>query len=299
MGIVKLYGDKAMNVGNLMETAVVTLRRDSTLAEIYAVMSQYHQTDFPVVDENAQLIGMLYEEDIRKALKGMFQPTDSNLTEFAEAARRTVHALNLRAEEMMTPAIGWVNTETTIGKVAAVMDEKNVRCLPVFGSGRVVGIISERAIFMGLLKQGLTIKKTQGGPLKAESSAQEKMIAEKRRHPRKPASFKLAYKPVSFQLNYKPTDVYGNPSSQQARIARCINLSVGGMLIHVSEASQEDDVVDLAFEIPLSGDPIRRLARVTRSVFAPGGGFQLGLVFLALSVQETTALANYLKSLPD
>jgi len=287
-----------MNVGNLMETSIVTLRRDSTLAEIYAVMNQYRQTDFPVIDENAQLVGMLYEEGIRKALKDSFQMTDGNLTEFTEAARRTGRLLNLRAEEIMMPDIGWVTTETSIGKVAAAMEDKNVRCLPVFGDGRVLGVISERAIFMALLRQGLALKNAQESA-QAGAVFKEKTIEEKRKHPRKPASFKLAYKPVSFKLNYKPTDVYGNPSSQQARIARCLNLSVGGMLIHVSETSQEQDVLDLAFEIPSSGTAIRRLARVTRSVSASGGGFQLGLVFLALSVQETTALSNYLKNLPE
>jgi len=282
-----------------METAIVTLRRDSTLAEIYAVMNQYRQTDFPVIDENAQLVGMLYEEGIRKALKESFQMTDGNLTEFMEASRRTRHLLNLRAEEIMMPHTGWVTTETPIGKVAAAMDDKNVRCLPVFGEGRVLGIISERAIFMALLKQGLAFKHASEINL-AEVPGKEKSMTEKRRHPRKPASFKLAYKPVSFKLEYKPTDVYGSAHAQQsARIARCLNLSVGGMLIHTTEVSQENNVLDIAFEIPSTGTPIRRLARVTRAVAAPAGGFHLGIVFLALSVQETAALSNYLKTLPD
>ena len=287
-----------MNVGNLMDTAIVTLRRDSTLAEIYAVMNQYRQTDFPVIDENSQLVGMLYEEGIRKALKDSFQVTEGYLPEFSEAARRTGRLLPVRADEIMTPDIGWVSTETSLGKVAAVMEDKNVRCLPVFGDGRVLGVISERAIFMALLKQGLAFKNAPE-PFKTETLDKEKAITEKRRHPRKLASFKLAYKPVSFKLNYKPTDVYGNPNVQQARIARCLNLSVGGMLIHASESSQENDVLDLAFEIPVSGYLIRRLGRVTRSLSAPASGFNLGIVFLALLVQEAAAISNYLKTLPD
>lgn len=288
-----------MNVGSLMETAIVTLRRDSTLSEIYAVMNQYRQTDFPVVDENAQLVGMLYEENIRKALKDVFHPDDNLLSEFSHAVRRTVSVLNLRADEMMTPDIGWVGTETHVGKVAAVMQDKDVRCLPVFGDRRVLGIVSERAIFMELLKQGIAVKQMPEVSVKTQPVSREKAIAEKRRHPRKTATFKLAYKPVSFQLNYKAADSYGDSNTQQAHIARCLNLSVGGMLIHVSEVSEGHDVLDLAFEIPSSNEPIRRLARVTRVVPMTAGGFHIGLVFFALSVQETAALASYLKTLPD
>ena len=189
----------------------------------------------------------------------------------------------------MTPDIGWVSTETDIAKIAAVLGEKKVRCLPVYGDGHVLGVVSERAIFMELLKQGLALKK---GPDTGYREALKKnqAVTERRRYARKPASFKLAY---------KPTDAQGTPIIQQGRIAKCLNLSPGGMLVTVSETSSPDDIVDLAFEVPSSGTIIRRLARVTRAVPNPEGGFQLGLMFLALSVQEITELFRFLKSLPD
>jgi CBS domain-containing protein len=278
-----------VNAGELMDSSVVTLRRDSTLAEIYAVMNQYRQTDFPVVDADLHLVGMLYEENILKALNDSFQGIDGNLPEFGEVVRHAARLSNLRADEIMTPDMGWVNSETDIAKIAAVLGEKKVRCLPVYGNGHVLGVVSERAIFMELLKQGLELKKVPDSGYRA-ALKKTQAITERRRYARKPASFKLAY---------KLTDAHGAPILQHGRIAKCLNLSPGGMLIAVSEASQEDDIIDLAFEVPSSGTLIRRLARVTRSVPSPDGGYQLGLMFLALSVQEISELFRFLKSIPD
>jgi len=67
----------------------------------------------------------------------------------------------------------------------------------------------------------------------------------------------------------------------------------------MSESTEIDDILDLVFEIPSSEVIIRRLARVTRSIPAKEGGFQTGLMFLALSVQETEGLFEYLSLLPD
>lgn len=279
-----------MNAGSLMETAIVTLRRDSLLAEIYAVMNRHRQADFPVVDTDARLVGMVYEESILKVLNASFPAMDSPLADVQDVARRTASALSLRAEEIMTPAISWVSTETDIGKVAAVMVEKGVRCLPVFGDGRVLGMISERAIFMELLKQGVELKGSPSVAALEPPQSQDLAISEKRLYPRKPVLFKLAY---------KLTDVRGTPMDSPGRIARCRNLSLGGMLVHVSETVNQEDVLDLAFEIPSFETPIRKLARVVRIVSVPEGGLGLGLMFLALSDQEMAALSHYLKYLPD
>lgn len=278
-----------MIAGQLMDASIVTLRRDTTLSEIYAVMNQYRQADFPVVDADLHLVGMLYEEDILKALNDSFQVIDGNAPQFSEVVRHAARVSNLRAEEIMTPDIGWVSTETDIASIAAVLAEKKVRCLPVYGNGHVLGIVSERAIFMELLKQGLALKKVPDSGYRA-ALKKTQAITERRRYARKPASFKLAY---------KPTDDQGTPTIQQGRIARCLNLSPGGMLVAVSEPAKEDDIIDLAFEVPSSGILIRRLARVTRVVGGNEGGFQLGLMFLALSVQEIAELLGFLKSLPD
>ncbi|MBP9866039.1 MAG: CBS domain-containing protein, partial [Candidatus Omnitrophica bacterium] len=255
-----------MIAGELMDASVVTLRRDTTLSEIYAVMNQYQQTDFPVVDADLHLVGMLYEENILKAINDSFQAVDGNLPMFSEAVRHAARVSNMRAEEIMTPDIGWVSTETDIAKIAAVLAEKKVRCLPVYGDGHVLGVVSERAIFMELLKQGLELKKIPDSGYRA-ALKKNQAITERRRYARKPVSFKLAY---------KPTDAQGSPMVQQGKIAKCLNLSPGGMLVTVAEASKEDDIIDLAFEVPLSGTVIRRLARVTRVMPAQEGGYQLG-----------------------
>lgn len=278
-----------MRAAELMDASVVTLRRDATLAEIYAVMNQYRQTDFPVVDADLQLVGMLYEENILKAINDSFQATDGRLPELAEAVRHAARASNLRAEEIMTPASGWVDTEMDIADIAAMMGKKKVHCLPVVDNGHILGMVSKRAIFLEVLKQGLELKKVSGTSFR-ETLKKIPTVTERRRYDRKP---------VSFMLAFKPTNVQGSSVIQQGRIGKCLNLSPGGMFVSSPETAQVDDVLDLAFEVPPSGMLIRRLARVTHVVPAQEGGFHLGMMFLALSVQEMTELFRFLKSLPD
>ena len=261
-------------------------------------MSQSRQTDFPIIDAESQLVGMLYEEDLLKALAPAFENLTGGGDDFLESAERMVKSLTVRAEEIMTPALGWVSTETEISKLALVMREKKVRCLPVFGSGKVIGLVTERSIFMVLLQQSLKIKQSRSSR-SIETPKSAISVKERRRHPRKQTAFKLAYKRVSLKLSYKRTDFFGSSAAEQARIAKCLNLSVGGMLVQTEESFEADDVLDVAFEIPVTQIAIRRLARVTRCLKNAEGHYQLGLFFLALSVQETTALEAYLKTLPE
>ena len=73
-----------MLVRDLMDTGIVTLRRESTLAEIYAVMTQYRQSDFPVVDGDYRLVGMLYEEATLRPLFEEFKRSGGQIPDLAE-----------------------------------------------------------------------------------------------------------------------------------------------------------------------------------------------------------------------
>ena len=143
---------------------------------------------------------------------------------------------------------------------------------------------------MEFLKKGLELKLPEDSSRASRPLIKKKAMTERRRYARKPVSFRLAY---------KKTDVHGKSAEVQGRIAQCLNLSPGGMLVQMSESTEIDDILDLVFEIPSSEVIIRRLARVTRSIPAKEGGFQTGLMFLALSVQETEGLFEYLSLLPD
>ncbi len=292
-----------MRVHDLMNSNIVTLRRESTLAEIYAIMMQYQQSDFPVVDSEFRLVGMLYQENILKAIFGKFRRSGGdvkNAEEFAELVPFRELGATLRADHMMVADEKGIPLDSDIVRAGAVMEARKVRHLAVLSQDRVVGMISESEIFMQLMRLAgaafAAEKKTPSAAMlpPAASSAPSSLDPDPKEQERR----RFSRRKVEMKIAYKPTDSEGKSGAAAGKICFCLNLSPGGMLLVLSEDLAPNQMVDVAFNLPGLERPIRRLARIVR--VTPGnepGMYHAGILFLVLSVDETAAIARYLQSL--
>ncbi len=290
-----------MKVRELMNSDIVTLRSETELTEIYAVMMQYKQSDFPVVNGDYQLVGMLHEENILKPLFEQFRKKGGDVPNYSDftSLMQNSEFSGICAVQIMSPDETGVPLDLDIVRAGAIMAARKVRHLAVIADERVVGMISDSAIFLQLMRlasdPAVVSKETMKaravlGTLKIEDVEKSgRPAGERRKFERLDATMKVAY---------KRADAEGKTLQVASHFCTCLNVSLGGMLLEVDENLPLKHLVVMAFEIPGSGVPIKRLARVSRiTPAAMQGCYKAGVMFLALSVQETAAMQQLLKTL--
>lgn len=114
-----------MKIQEIMSTDVRCIGPESTLVEAAGLMRDLNVGAIPVC-ENARLVGMITDRDL--ALRAIAEGKDPNRTTVREA---------------MTEGIIYIFEDQGVEEAAHLMEEKQVRRLPVLNRGkRLVGIVS-------------------------------------------------------------------------------------------------------------------------------------------------------------
>jgi predicted transcriptional regulator len=156
-----------MLVKDIMNTNVRTARPDSSINEVAIVMCFNKISGLPVIVNDNEIVGIISEKDILKAIY-------PNVSEFMESGRVDFEALeneyrdliNMKVEELMTPKVLTVTPEDPVLRAVSVMCVNKIRRIPVAVDGELHGIISmgdvHKAIFQkhftGSVEPGLLAK---------------------------------------------------------------------------------------------------------------------------------------------
>lgn len=135
-----------MKARDLMTTNVVTVKPDTTVRDVAALMLEKHISGVPVLDDNGKLVGMISEGDLlrrpelgtekhRRRWLAFFSRADEQAREFTKS-----HAL--RAGDVMTKQVLHIAEDTPLGDVVGLMEKHRVKRLPVLSKGKLVGIVS-------------------------------------------------------------------------------------------------------------------------------------------------------------
>lgn len=277
-----------MKVSELMRKDTVTVRLETTVKELYALMRQYGLSNFPVVDQDHFLQGVMLEENL---LQFLYPNIDADYRGIYSAVSDLEHALSVctdvPVEKLMTRHIRSVDVGSKIENIIPIMLENKVQCLPVASDGRIVGMIYEVDIFNTLMTQ-----MGQNVPQEFES----------RKPQRERASFQGKEKRVdarvktTMQVAYKVTSVDGSPVTGKATLATAVDISSSGLLIETQAELPVGGMIDVGFELPSVGRPVKRLARVCRCVLhKETKTYHAGIMFLAMSVQESAEIRKYIE----
>jgi CBS domain-containing protein len=137
-----------MKAREIMVQPVVTVHRDTSLAEAARVLLDHRFGCLPVVDESGQLCGILTESDFAAKQGGvpfstLFLPQvfhewipPEGIERIYQAARTT------RADEIMTENPAAVSEETLVEEVIKLMLRRDINHVPVIRDGIPIGIIS-------------------------------------------------------------------------------------------------------------------------------------------------------------
>ncbi len=150
-----------MIVKDIMNQTVKTASSDTLIKDIASVMCLNKISGLPVVDNEQNLLGILSEKDI---LKAMFPDMAEIMQEGGKPDFEAIETdyknlLDKKASDLMTTTVSSVTPDMPVLKAASMMCVKNIRRIPVTdNNNKLVGIISigdvHKAIFQeNLLKQ--------------------------------------------------------------------------------------------------------------------------------------------------
>lgn len=165
-----------MNVGDVMTTAVVTARPETTVEEAAELLLYHGISGLPVVDADGCLLGMVSQADLMS--KGAFGALPHRprgvLVDLVPADARWVSKADGRtvADVMSTIAVTAAPADD-VQVAARRMLERGVQRLPVVEEGRLVGIVSRSDVLRQLQRSDADIAAEIGARLASPWNASE------------------------------------------------------------------------------------------------------------------------------
>ena len=143
-----------MKVSDVMTRRVVSVAPEATIRQAIRLMLDNHISGLPVIDDKANLIGIVSEGDfLRRSEIGTERRRSHWLDVFlgpGGPANDYVHSHGLKVQEVMTRKPITVQEDTPLDQAVHLMESHKVKRLPVVRGGKVVGIVSRANLMRAL-----------------------------------------------------------------------------------------------------------------------------------------------------
>jgi CBS domain-containing protein len=122
----------------IMQRTVITVLDSNNVARAWQILRDHHIHQTPVLNDNAQLVGIVSERDL--------------LTAINIDAGQIVESLSRRVRDVMTTPVVAASPVTDIRRIAAVMLDNGVDGAPITtDNGRLVGFVSRSDILRAVV----------------------------------------------------------------------------------------------------------------------------------------------------
>ncbi len=138
---------------DIMTKDVITVKPDTSIEELSALLVKNGISGVPVVDDAGALYGIVTENDLISRNKRLHIPTVVSFLDaaiylesskkFEEEVRRVAAT---RVGDICVRKVITISADTTVTDIATIMTEKKAHLLPVVKGGRVVGIVGKRDV---------------------------------------------------------------------------------------------------------------------------------------------------------
>jgi CBS domain-containing protein len=142
---------------DVMTTDVISVDPDTTVQALAILLAERGISGAPVVDSSGRLIGIISEGDLlHRAEIGTARHHRERrrswwLDHFAsDLAREYVKSHGRTVKDIMTRDVVTVTEDTDLGEVAALLEAKRIKRVPVMHAGKIVGIISRANLVRAL-----------------------------------------------------------------------------------------------------------------------------------------------------
>ena len=125
-----------MLVRDWMTKNVIALGVNSSVMDAAELLRERNIRQFPVIDGEGRLVGIVSDRDVRDAMPSKFLPGD-----MADESRGGL--ASLRAGDIMTLDPVTISSESTMDLVAELLVKYKVGGLPVVDDGELIGIVTQ------------------------------------------------------------------------------------------------------------------------------------------------------------
>ncbi|MFI8091318.1 CBS domain-containing protein [Streptomyces sp. NPDC086080] len=144
-------------VGDLMTSAVVSVRRETGFKDITLHLAEHDISAVPVVDHQGRPVGVVSETDLLRKQESQADP-GGHLAAAHLLPEERAKAQALTAEELMTSPAVAARPHWSVVEAARTMARHHVKTLPVVDDrGRLVGIVSRSDLLRVFLRRDLTV----------------------------------------------------------------------------------------------------------------------------------------------
>lgn len=142
-----------IHVQDIMSETPKTFAPDTPVVEAAQAVIDLKISGAPVVDENEVLIGIVSEKDI---LSSLFEETSSGGSKLAKSGSLEIKTMTQPISNIMITDVLSVDLDDEITYLLRIMQDNNLRRLPVVKDSKLIGMVSigdiHRAIFKSCLK---------------------------------------------------------------------------------------------------------------------------------------------------
>ncbi|RLB19281.1 MAG: hypothetical protein DRG82_01610 [Deltaproteobacteria bacterium] len=138
------------NASDIMTTAVITVKKETTLKELARLLYENHINGVPVVDDEGKLIGIICESDLIRKDRKLHIPTVVALFDWVfylespKKMEKEIQRINAtKVEDLYVREVITVNEKTPVEDIATIMTQKKAYTIPVMDGDRIVGIIGK------------------------------------------------------------------------------------------------------------------------------------------------------------
>lgn len=131
-----------------MSSPPIYVKPDASVAEIADLLTKNRISGVPVVDDEMRVVGIVTEADLflkRQPIPFSLVRATTLLNRWVppESVERVREELEqAKAEDVMTRAVICADIDQTIGEVARVMVQHDVKRVPVTENGQLVGMLT-------------------------------------------------------------------------------------------------------------------------------------------------------------
>jgi CBS domain-containing protein len=202
---------------DLMTREVLTVPPTMPVTVLARMLAERCISAVPVVDDRAQLVGIVTEADLLRRLasgedrkRGWLAQLLSNQSRQAERYART-HGRTVG--DIMTTDVAVVDANTSAEHIAHLLEERRIKRVPVLQEGRIVGLVSRADLLRAVLDPPAS--------LKPETESEDERILrvleeERGRHPWSDGAFVFA------DVRNGVVRLYGIARSDEIRKGMCV-----------------------------------------------------------------------------
>ncbi|NRP74863.1 Hypoxic response protein 1 [Ensifer psoraleae] len=143
-----------MLVRDVMKIRVIKVSPDNSVKQAAEVMIANHISGIPVIDDEGQLVGLITEGDLLRRTelghRAIATLVDESLSP-EERANLYIKSNAWKVADVMSRNPVSVDEDTSLARVAYLMEEHGIKRLPVTRAGAVVGIVSRADLLEAII----------------------------------------------------------------------------------------------------------------------------------------------------